>query len=61
MKGYETMLAMTKVYQDKYLINKENFVRGACLAFHRRAQGAWLCINFKTLTIMRGAYGGVFL
>ena len=55
-------LIKASIYQNKCLINKNNFVRGgACLAFHRRAHSDRLDTKFKTLPDVHGGHRGVFL
>ncbi len=61
MTQVRTTSIITSIYQGKYLINKDNFVSRACIAFHGRAQSARLKINLKTLTDRHGGHSGVFL
>ena len=53
----------TKAYQDKCLINKDNFVMwgGASLAFQNEAPTAIRLYQLKTLTDVHDGHSGVFL
>ena len=59
----KTTLITASVCQNKYLINKDNFVEGGGLAkpFIGGREAHGFTLTLKTLTDMRGAYSGVFL